>query len=148
MLAGVGFRVVVFDDRKGVAVKEDFPAAEAVFCGDFKNISEHVQVTRRDYTVVTTHGHAFDIDVLEQLYPCKPAYVGCIGSARKSAFARKTLGERGISKEWTDAIYMPIGDDIMAVTPSEIAISIAAEMIRCRANFRPEKPHQKRPSST
>ena len=67
VLAGVGFRVVVFDDRKGVAVKEDFPAAEAVFCGDFKNISEHVQVTRRDYTVVTTHGHAFDIDVLEQL---------------------------------------------------------------------------------
>ena len=56
--------------------------------------------------------------------------------------------ERGISKEWTDAIYMPVGDDIMAVTPSEIAISIAAEMIRCRANFRPEKPHQKRSSST
>ena len=148
VLAGVGFRVVVFDDREGVAVKEDFPAAEAVFCGDFKNISEHVQVTRRDYAVVTTHGHAFDIDVLEQLYPCKPAYVGCIGSMRKSAFARKTLEERGISKEWTDAIYMPIGDDIMAVTPSEIAISIAAEMIRCRANSRPEKPHQKRPSST
>lgn len=147
VLASVGFRVVVFDDREGVAVKEAFPAAEAVFLGDFKHISEHVRVTRRDYAVVTTHGHAFDIDVLEQLYLCKPAYVGCIGSQRKSAFARKTLEERGVSKEWSDAIYMPIGDDIMAVTPSEIAISIAAEMIRCRADLRPEKPHQKKPAS-
>ena len=141
VLASVGFRVIVLDDRKGVAQKKDFPSAEAVYHNDFSDISTDVTVTRRDYAVVTTHGDAFDIDVLQHLYNYKPAYVGCIGSKRKAAFVKHTLVERGISKEWTQTIHLPIGDDIKAITPSEIAISIAAEIIRCRANFRPEKLH-------
>ena len=134
VLASVGFRVVVFDDREGVAVS-----------GDFTKLSEKVQVTSRDYAVVTTHGHAWDIDVLEQVARVRPAYVGCIGSRGKAAFARKTLKERGVDPTWIDeGIHLPIGDPILAVTPPEIAISIAAEMIRCRAELRPvsERPHQ------
>lgn len=144
VLAGVGFRVVVFDDREGVAVPEDFPAAERVVLGDFQHIGQKVQVTSRDYVVVTTHGHAWDIDVLEQVAAVRPAYVGCIGSRGKAAFARKTLKERGVDPTWVDAIHLPIGEPILAVTPPEIAVSIAAQMIRCRAELRPigERPHQ------
>ncbi len=141
VLAGVGFRVVVFDDREGIVEGGGFPTAEKVILGDFTNIAEHVSLTRRDYVVVTTHGHTWDIDVLEQAYAARPAYVGCIGSRAKAALARRTLVERGVPQEWADAIHLPIGEDILAVTPPEIAISIAAEMIRCRAELRPERPH-------
>ena len=88
-----------------------------------------------------THGHAADIDVLEQTVPVHPAYIGCIGSRGKAAFARKTLEERGIPKADAAAIHLPIGEAILAVTPAEIAVSIAAEMIRCRAERRPVVPH-------
>ncbi len=142
-LASVGFRVVVFDDRKEIATPKNFPKAERVILGDFKNVAEKVSVTARDYVVVLTHGHAGDIDVLEQVAPARPAYVGCIGSKGKAAFARKTLVERGVSAEWANGIHLPIGDNILAVTPPEIAVSIAAEMIRCRAELRPQKPHAK-----
>ncbi|MGI6229777.1 MAG: XdhC family protein [Tractidigestivibacter sp.] len=143
VLSSVGFRVVVFDDREGIAVPELFPQAERVILGSFQDIGAKVKVTRRDYVVVLTHGHAGDIDVLEQVAPARPAYVGCIGSKGKAAFARKTLIERGIDEKWVnECIHLPIGEKILAVTPPEIAVSIAAEMIRCRAELRPTKPHQ------
>ncbi|SEH44195.1 MULTISPECIES: XdhC family protein [Atopobiaceae] len=142
VLASVGFRVVILDDRAGVAVPKDFPHAEKVIHADLRRIADYVDIHTRDYAVVTTHGHAWDIDVLEQLAPIRPAYVGCIGSRRKAGLARKTLAERGVSKEWLDSVHLPIGDDILAVTPPEIAISIAAEMIRARAELRPVRPHQ------
>ncbi|MCC6098345.1 MAG: XdhC/CoxI family protein [Coriobacteriaceae bacterium] len=142
VLASVGFRVVVVDDRPGVAVPEDFPAAEQVTCCDLRDLaSGGIKATGRDYVVVTTHGHAWDIDVLEQVAPARPAYVGCIGSRGKAAYARKVLKERGVDPDWVDAIHLPIGEPILAVTPPEIAVSIAAEMIRCRAELRPVRPH-------
>lgn len=144
VLANVGFRVVVADDRPGVAVPADFPAAERVLCGDLRDIAGMgIRVGGADYVVVTTHGHAWDIDVLQQVAAARPAYVGCIGSRGKAAFARKTLRERGVDEAWLDSVHLPIGEDILAVTPAEIAISIAAQMIRCRAELRPpeQRPH-------
>jgi xanthine dehydrogenase accessory factor len=143
VLASVGFRVVVYDDREEFSRPERFPAAERVICGDFLDLSNKVQVTRRDYAVVLTHGHAADIDVLERLARVRPAYVGCIGSRAKAAFAREELARRGVDKGWLDGIHLPIGERILAVTPAEIAVSIAAEMIRCRAELRPSdaRPH-------
>lgn len=142
VLASVGFRVVVYDDRPELAVAERFPAAERVLCGDFRSLGEQVQVSRRDYVVVATHGHAADIDVLERIAPAEPVYTGCLGSARKSAFAKGVLAKRGVSQAWIDSLCMPIGDDILAVTPGEIAISITGEMIRRRAELRPVRPHE------
>jgi len=141
VLTSVGFRVVVFDDRAEMARPARFPTAERVICGDFEDIGSHLKVTRRDYVVVLTHGHAADIDVLEQVSGARPAYVGCIGSRRKAAFARQSLEERGVAAAWADAVHLPIGEDILAVTPAEIAVSIAAQMIRCRAELRPQRPH-------
>ena len=148
VLANVGFRVVVADDRPGVAVPADFPAAERVVCGDLRNLAGMgISVGGADYVVVTTHGHAWDIDVLQQVAAARPAYVGCIGSRGKAAFARKTLRERGVDAAWLDSVHLPIGEDILAVTPAEIAISIAAQMIRCRAELRPpeQRPHADSP---
>jgi xanthine dehydrogenase accessory factor len=142
VLASVGFRVIVVDDRVDVALSERFPAAERVVLADFARLGEvGVDVTPRDYAVVLTHGHAADIDVLEQVVPVPPAYVGCIGSRGKAVFAREQLRLRGVDPELVDAIHLPIGERILAVTPAEIAVSIAAEMIRCRAERRPERPH-------
>jgi len=143
VLAHIGFRVVVFDDREGLCTEDRFPQAERVVCGDFQHIYDKVSVTRRDYAVVTTHGHAADIDVLEQLGRRLPAYVGCIGSRTKAAFAREELVRRGIDAQWAQGLHLPIGEDILAVTPAEIAVSIAAQMIRCRAELRPQasQPH-------
>ncbi len=137
VLASVGFRVVVYDDRPEIATVERFPAAERVICGDFQALSDQVSVTARDYVVILTHGHAADIDVLERVLPTRPAYVGCIGSRAKAALARKVLVSRGLPQADVDAIHLPIGEKIGAITPAEIAVSIAAEMIRCRAERRP-----------
>lgn len=146
VLSSVGFRVVVVDDRPGVAVPDDFPTAEQVICCDLTDLAAGgIRVTGRDYVVVTTHGHAWDIDVLEQVSAARPAYVGCIGSRGKAAYARRVLKERGIDPDWVDAIHLPIGEPILAVTPPEIAISIAAQMIRCRAELRPVRPHSSSP---
>jgi len=142
VLASVGFRVVIVDDRAEVAVPKRFPEAERVVLVDFRRLAASgVTVTPSDYAVVLTHGHAADVDVLEQVVPGHPVYVGCIGSRGKAAYARDALRERGLDPMLVDAIHLPIGEKILAVTPAEIAVSIAAEMIRCRAQRRPERPH-------
>ena len=112
-------------------------------CGAFKDLDDYTHITPRDFVVVLTHGHLGDAVVLEHVLPHRPAYVGCIGSARKAGFVRRTLEEHGIAAELAESVHLPIGDDILAVTPAEIAVSIAAQMIRCRAGLRPHSPHSK-----
>ena len=142
VLASVGFRVVVYDDRPAVADPAAFPRAERVVCGEFADLLDHVSPGARDYVVVLTHGHVGDACVLERVLPCRPAYVGCIGSRRKAGFVRQSLLDAGAPAEAVDAVRLPIGEDILAVTPAEIAVSIAAQLIRCRAELRPTRPHQ------
>ena len=139
VLASVGFRVDVMDDRPGICDPALFPDAEAVTCGAFENLDELVRVTSRDYVVVLTHGHKGDAAVLERVLPHHPAYVGCIGSRKKAAYVRQALEEAGISAELAASVHLPIGEDILAVTPAEIAVSIAAQLIRCRAELRPAR---------
>ena len=142
VLASVGFRVVVYDDRPAVADPAAFPRAERVVCGEFADLLDHVSPGARDYVVVLTHGHVGDVCVLERVLPCRPAYVGCIGSRRKAGFVRQGLLDAGAPAEAVDAVRLPIGEDILAVTPAEIAVSIAAQLIHCRAELRPTRPHQ------
>ena len=143
VLASVGFVVEVIDDRPGICDPLAFPAARGVTCGAFKDLDDYTHITPRDFVVVLTHGHLGDAIVLEHVLPHRPAYVGCIGSARKAGFVRRTLEEHGIAAELAESVHLPIGDDILAVTPAEIAVSIAAQMIRCRAELRPHRPHSK-----
>ena len=141
VLASVGFRVDVMDDRPGICAPALFPQAGAVTCGAFEDLDSLVHVSSRDYVVVLTHGHKGDAAVLERVLPHRPAYVGCIGSRKKAGFVRQALADAGIPKELAATVHLPIGEDILAVTPAEIAVSIAAQLIRCRAELRPSRPH-------
>ena len=83
-----------------------------------------------------TRGHAWDTLIQAQVLPCRPRYVGVIGSRRKAAAVRETLREcHGLSEEELDLVTTPIGLDIGAETPAEIAVSVAAQLIGVRAGL-------------
>lgn len=134
VLAAVGFRVWVLDEREEIAKRENFPAAERVIRCSFADISAAVVVEREDYVVIMTPGHQSDYEILHQILPKDAAYVGCIGSRRKAAVVRERLAGAGFGEKEIARIHSPIGLAIGAQTPEEIAVSIAAEMIAHRAN--------------
>ena len=133
VLASVGFCVTVCDDRPDYARPALFPAAERVLCGGYPELCEQLELTPEDYVVVMTHGHAHDFEVERRVLCARPAYVGVIGSRSKAAAASAKLRECGVSEEAIQSVHTPVGMDIGAVTPPEIAVSIAAEMIQVRA---------------
>ena len=134
VLAHVGFRCVVMDDREAFAKKALFPSAEEIILGDFRRIRDYCSIGTEDYVCVMTRGHAYDTVVQAQVLKCRPAYCGVIGSRFKAAGVRKTLKEEyGLSDEELDLVTTPIGLPIKGETPAEIAISIAAQMILHRA---------------
>ncbi len=134
VLAHVGFRCVVMDDREEFTKRELFPGAEEVICGDLQKIRDYMELGSEDYVCVMTRGHAYDTVVQAQVLKCRPTYCGVIGSAFKAAGVRKTLKEEyGLLEEELDLVTTPIGLNIKGETPAEIAISIAAQMILHRA---------------
>lgn len=136
LLRSVDFRPVVFDSRPELASAALFPDAEAIICGDFTRISDYLTLTAEDYLVVMTHGHVHDMEVEEQALRGQFAYLGVIGSRRKIAAVNARLLERGIQPARLNDVHTPIGTAIKAVTPAEIAVSIAGEMILVRATAR------------
>lgn len=133
LLATVGFPVVVFDNREELAKPENYPAARAVVFGDFGKIYEKVTLTANDYAVIMTPGHRADFEILAQVLKSDASYIGCIGSKHKVAKTRELLLARGFADADIARIHSPIGLPILAETPEEIAVSIAAEMIEHRA---------------
>ena len=141
LLTTIGFRPVVFDDRPELANTRLFPTAEQVICGDFTRISDYLTITDEDFVVIMTSGHVRDFQVEEQTLRGPFAYVGVIGSRRKTASVNQRLLEAGIPEESIDLVHTPIGTPILAVTPEEIAVSIAGEMIQVRAQRRGPTSH-------
>lgn len=141
ILQTVGFRVTVMDDRRELADPARFPGADAVLCGDYAHLSDYFAIGEDDYVVVMTSGHTHDFTVEEQILRGKYAYLGVIGSHSKTAAVNKLLHEAGISDQQLATVHTPIGIPIQAVTPEEIAISIAGEMIQVRAAHRGALPH-------
>ncbi len=135
VLANVGFRVTVFDNRPDFAEPENYPQAEQVIYGDFYHIDEKVTLGPRDYVCIMTPGHQADREVLLQAMRTDACYIGCIGSRHKIASTNRYLMENGIAETALARIHAPIGLTIYAETPEEIAISIAAELIRHRAEL-------------
>jgi xanthine dehydrogenase accessory factor len=133
LLHSVGFRVTVMDCREEFATSALFPQAEQVICGDYEKICDVLTLTEEDYIVVLTSGHTFDFAVQEQVLRGPFAYIGVIGSRSKTAAVNQRLRECGISEEAISKVHTPIGTAIKAVTPAEIAVSIAGEMIYERA---------------
>ena len=134
VLAHVGFRCVVMDDRPEFADPALFPTAEQVILGDFHRLSDFVTIGSEDYVCVMTRGHSGDTVVQAQVLKCRPCYCGVIGSRHKAAGVRKVLKEEyGLTEEELNGVTTPIGISIQAETPAEIAISIAAQLIQHRA---------------
>lgn len=134
-LSRVGFRVTVFDNREDFAKPENYPAAEEVIFGDYYHIEEKLRISQRDFVCIMTPGHQADREVLLQAMKTPACYVGCIGSRHKIAATNQYLMDNGVEEAELSRIHAPIGITIFAETPEEIAISIAAELIRCRAQL-------------
>ena len=133
LLPSVGFRVAVYDEREELARPENYPQAGRVVCGAFADFTKRIAVTKEDYIVIMTPGHLADRAVLLQALSTDACYIGCIGSRRKVEKTDAALREAGVSDEQLARVHAPIGLEIFAKTPAEIAVSIAAELIRHRA---------------
>jgi xanthine dehydrogenase accessory factor len=128
----VGFRVHVVDDRAKFANAERFPSAEEVVVDDIPGWLERTEIPSTAYIVVLTRGHRQDYDAVRALANREFRYVGLIGSRAKLAqLVERALAE-GVSPDWLRAVRSPVGLDIGAITPQEIAVSILAELIAVR----------------
>ncbi len=129
----VGFKVVVIDDRPDFADAANFPEAEKVLQYPFEGVLEKVPVNESSFVIIVTRGHLHDKTVLEQSLRTNAGYIGMIGSKRKKAMIYEKLLEEGFTRQDLDRVHAPIGLDIGAETPEEIAVSIVAELIQVRA---------------
>ena len=128
--AKCGFAVHVVDDRPDFANRRRFPDATEVICDSFENGIRKLGITPFDFVVVITRGHRHDADCLRALLPGEmPAYLGMIGSRRRTKGLLEMLKEEGFDPDRLSAICTPIGLDIGAITPAEIAVSILSEVI-------------------
>ncbi len=135
--ARLEFALTVIDDRAEFANAERFPMAAQVLCMPFLEALEQVGGGENDYFVILTRGHAFDRTCLEWVLGHRRAYVGMIGSRIKVAAVMGALREAGVPQEELDRVHSPVGLDIGAQTPAEIAVSIAAELVQERARRGP-----------
>ncbi len=128
--AACGFTVCIVDDRPDFANRARFPEAAEVLCDSFENGIRRLAVTPFDYVVVITRGHRHDADCLRALLPGTwPAYLGMIGSRRRTKGLLEMLAAEGFDEERLSRICTPIGLNIGAITPAEIAVSILSEVI-------------------
>ena len=132
----VGFDITVIDDRPEFANAERFPEADDLIVSDFRQAFDTLEISKNAYILIITRGHLHDKTVLEKALSTPAAYIGMIGSVRKRNLIYKDLLNEGIPKERLESVYSPVGLDIHAETPEEIAVSIVAELIKAR---NPEK---------
>ncbi|UCF91579.1 MAG: XdhC family protein [Desulfobacterales bacterium] len=129
----VGFRVCVIDDRPEFANAERFPNADEFIVCPFADAFQRIAVTAASYVSIITRGHIHDREVLRAALQANPAYIGMIGSQRKRQMIYQSLLDEGIAPERLERVSSPIGLEIGAETPEEIAVSIVAELIQARA---------------
>jgi xanthine dehydrogenase accessory factor len=127
-----GFRVTVVDDRPEYADRERFPEADEVVRGRFDEALAAHPIDETTYVVCVTRGHRHDEDSLKAVIGRGAAYVGMIGSRRRAAAVLQHLVEDGAGTAAVQAVHTPIGLDIGAQTPEEIAVAIMAEIVQVR----------------
>lgn len=125
----VGFAITVIDDRPYFANSTRFPEAEKVICEDFKKSFNLIEFKKSDFVVIITRGHRHDKLVLSNVINNNLSYVGMIGSRRRVKGMMEELISEGYSQEALNKVNTPIGLDIGAITPEEIAISIVSQLI-------------------
>ncbi len=136
-----GFDVTIIDDRETYANRERFPEAQEVLAEDYEKAMLHLSPRESSFIVIVTRGHRDDMHILRWAVQTPARYVGMIGSKRKTIAIFRELEKEGIPAHLFERVHAPIGLDIGAVTPEEIAVSITAELIARRRNVERELPH-------
>jgi xanthine dehydrogenase accessory factor len=129
-----GFATCVIDDRESYANRERFPEADEVLAGEYEELFPRLAVNEGSYLIIVTRGHQDDLRVLRWAAATPARYVAMIGSKRKVLTVVKELEKEGVPREALERIHAPMGLEIGAVTPEEIAVSVVAEMIAVRRN--------------
>jgi xanthine dehydrogenase accessory factor len=127
-----GFYVIVVDDRAEFANRERLPDANEVVAEDFRGVLDRCRFDTDDYVVAATRGHSYDAYIIERTAGSGAGYVGMLGSKRKRAVIWKALEEAGVDPKALARVRSPIGVEIGADTPAEIAVSVVAELVRLR----------------
>ena len=127
--------VYVYDSREALLSREYLNEADMLIQGDFSSLAKNADIARSDAVFVMTPRHEADYEVLAQVLLSDAHYIGCIGSRHKAARTRERLRLAGFSQQSIDRVRCPIGFNIGAQTPAEIAISIAAELISVNSGY-------------
>jgi xanthine dehydrogenase accessory factor len=136
-----GFEVVVADDREAYANRERFPEARQVIAEDFDQALAGLTPNESSYIVIVTRGHHDDMRVLRWAVQTQARYIGMVGSKRKAITIFRELTREGLKPELFDRVHSPVGLDIGAITPEEIAVAIVAEIIAIRRHSERALPH-------
>jgi xanthine dehydrogenase accessory factor len=123
------YQVIVLDPRRDMVTEDRFPYADQLVHGDPANTSDLVPISATTHVVIVTHGHLYDTDALRSVIGSPAASIGMIGSATKVQKIRAQLLAEGIPEDRLDAVHAPIGLDIGAETPAELALCIMAEIV-------------------
>jgi len=135
----LGFHVVVSDDRLEFCNPETIPEADQYLPGPLGELPNHLQITSRTYLVLTTRNVDIDVPGLPGLLDSPAAYIGVIGSKRRWATTREQLIQSGVPESRLDRVRSPMGLELHAETPEEIAVSIMAEIIQIQHQSHKEK---------
>ena len=136
-----GFDVTVVDDREAYANRERFPDAKEVIAEDFEKATARITPNESSYIVIVTRGHRDDMRVLRWAVQTQARYIGMIGSKRKTVAIFRELTKEGIPANLFERVHAPVGLDIGAITPEEIAVAITAELIAVRRRVERALPH-------
>jgi xanthine dehydrogenase accessory factor len=129
-----GFRTTVVDDREMFANRERFPDADEVIAAEYEQVFPSLAVNETGYLVIVTRGHRDDMRVLKWAIQTPARYIAMIGSKRKVISVIKELEKEGIPRHAFERVFAPMGLEIGAITPEEIAVAVVAEMIAIRRN--------------
>jgi xanthine dehydrogenase accessory factor len=135
-----GFGCMVVDDREAYANPQRFPDASATYAGEWEESFPKIVTNDFSYIVIATRGHKSDLDCLRWALSVPARYIGMVGSKRKLIQFVDVLRAEGLTDEQLQRLHSPVGLEIGALTPQEIAVAIVAEMIAVRRNAAPSAP--------
>jgi xanthine dehydrogenase accessory factor len=129
-----GFRTIVIDDREMFANRDRFPEADEIHADEYESIFPKLPVNETSYIVIVTRGHRDDMRVLKWAVETNARYIAMIGSKRKVINVVRELEKESMPASAFERVFAPMGFEIGAVTPEEIAVAVVAEMIAVRRN--------------
>jgi xanthine dehydrogenase accessory factor len=125
----IGFRVIVTDDRADLCTPEHIPGMDGYIVASAGELTDRLHITGQTYVAAMTRGQPVDIELLPPLLASPARYIGVIGSRRRWALTANALHERGVTEQQLARIHAPVGLELAAETPREIAVSVMAEII-------------------